>query len=171
MVASYLLSGLGVGALAGGVTYGARGWKGEPEARLRALVACLAAAYLPLVAVPGVVAMTVLSGLAGIFLAPVLACAFVVVDRHAPAGTVTEAFSWIVTAIGVGSAAGTALAGPAAQYGGVPAGFAVAGGGGVVALLVLLAGGRYLAVPNLRRRTENDPIGTAEPGFSGTHRA
>ncbi len=171
MVSSYLLSALGFGALVGGVAYGALRWSGAPERRLRALTVCLAVAYLPLAAVPGVAAMTALAALAGVFLAPVLACAFVVVDRHAPAGTVTEAFSWIVTACGVGAAAGTALAGPVAQYGGVAAGFVVAGGGGLVALAVLLAGGRFLAPSNLSGPRENDPTGAAEPGFSGTHRA
>ncbi|MDF3289006.1 MULTISPECIES: MFS transporter [Streptomyces] len=171
MVSSYLLSALGVGALIGGVVYGAVRWSGVPERRLRALMLCLALAYVPLVAVPGVPAMTALAGLSGLFLAPSLACAFVVVDRHAPAGTVTEAFSWLVTAFGVGASVGTAAAGPAAQYGGVPAGFAVAGAGGVVALLVLLAGGRVLAAPNAGRRPENDRIDAVEPGFSETHRA
>ncbi|MCQ4043435.1 MFS transporter [Streptantibioticus rubrisoli] len=171
MVSSYLLSALGAGALVGGVVYGAVRWAGAPERRLRALMLCLALAYVPLVTVPGVPAMTVLAGLSGLFLAPCLACAFLVVDRHAPAGTVTEAFSWLVTAFGVGASVGTAAAGPAAQYGGVPAGFAVAGAGGVVALLVLLAGGRVLAAPIARRRPENDRIDAVEPGFSETHRA
>ncbi len=171
MVSSYLLSALGAGALVGGVVYGAVRWSGAPERRLRALMLCLALAYVPLVTVPGVSAMTALSGLSGLFLAPCLACAFLVVDRHAPAGTVTEAFSWLVTAFGVGASVGTAAAGPAAQYGGVPAGFAVAGAGGVVALLVLLAGGRVLAAPIAGRRPENDRIDAAEPGFSETHRA
>ncbi|AEW97539.1 major facilitator superfamily permease [Streptantibioticus cattleyicolor NRRL 8057 = DSM 46488] len=171
MVSSYLLSALGLGALAGGVGYGARRWAGVPERRLRLLMVCLAVCYLPLALTPGVPLMTVLAGISGLFLAPVLACAFVVVDRHAPAGTVTEAFSWLVTAFGVGASAGTAVAGPAAQYGGVPAAFAVAGAGGVVALAVLLACGRFLVVPTVRQQRKNDRIGTVEPGFSGTHRA
>jgi MFS family permease len=144
MVSSYLLSALSLGALLGGIVYGARTWSGVPERRLRALTAGLAVCFVPLALVPGVAAMTALAGLSGLFLAPVLACAFVVVDRHAPVGTVTEAFSWIVTTMGVGAAAGTAVAGPAAQYGAASAAFAVAGAGGLAALLVLLATGRFL---------------------------
>lgn len=49
MVSSYLLSALGVGALVGGLAYGARPWAGPPERRLRVLVAALALGYLPLV--------------------------------------------------------------------------------------------------------------------------
>ncbi|MGW0119342.1 MFS transporter, partial [Streptomyces sp. NPDC003327] len=97
---------------------------------------------------PGPVAMTGLSVLSGVFLAPVLACAFIVVDRHAPRGTVTEAFSWLVTTFGVGAALGSAVAGPAVELAGTAAGFAVAGAGGLVALLVLLATGRVLTAPD-----------------------
>ncbi|MEU1538514.1 MFS transporter [Actinacidiphila glaucinigra] len=171
MVSSYVLSGIGAGALAGGVFYGARQWAGVPERRLRVLVAGLAVGYLPLALVPGVPLMCGLAVLAGLFLAPALACAFVVVDRHAPVGTVTEAFSWIVTTFGVGAALGTAVAGPAAQYGGAAAAFGVAGAGGVVALAVLLACGRYLKPPEPATGTEKDRIAVVEPGLRSTHQA
>jgi MFS family permease len=171
MVSSYLLSALSLGALLGGLVYGARHWPGIPERRLRLLMAGLALCYLPLALVPGVAAMTALAGLSGLFLAPSLACAFVVVDRHAPSGTVTEAFSWLVTAFGVGAAVGTAAAGPAAQYGGASAAFAVAGVGGLVALLVMVATGRFLAFPNPAGALEKDRIAAPEPGFTSTHQA
>ncbi|MFI2303739.1 MFS transporter [Actinacidiphila glaucinigra] len=171
MVSSYVLSGIGAGALVGGVFYGARQWAGVPERRLRVLVAGLAVGYLPLALVPGVPLMCGLAVLAGLFLAPALACAFVVVDRHAPVGTVTEAFSWIVTTFGVGAALGTAVAGPAAQYGGAAAAFGVAGAGGVVALAVLLACGRYLKPPEPATGTEKDRIAVVEPGLRSTHQA
>jgi MFS family permease len=171
MVSSYLLSALSLGALLGGLVYGARHWPGIPERRLRLLMAGLALCYLPLALVPGVAAMTALAGLSGLFLAPSLACAFVVVDRHAPSGTVTEAFSWLVTAFGVGAAVGTAAAGPAAQYGGASAAFAVAGAGGLVALLVMVATGRFLAFPNPAAALEKDRIAAPEPGFTSTHQA
>ncbi|MFJ4986049.1 MFS transporter [Streptomyces sp. NPDC088732] len=172
MVSSYVLSGTGFGALIGGVVYGARQWPGVPERRLRLLMAGLAVCYLPLVLVPGVAFMTALAALSGLFLAPSLACAFVVVDRHAPAGTVTEAFSWIVTGFGVGAAVGTAASGPAAQYGGAVAAFTVAGAGGLAALAVLLAGGSRPPAPsNQASGTEKDRIATAQDGLRSTHQA
>ncbi|MFH8982526.1 MFS transporter [Streptomyces varsoviensis] len=175
LVSSYLLSGLGVGALVGGVVYGARQWPGVPERRLRLLVTALAAGYLPLMLVPGVVAMTALAALAGVFLAPALACAFVVVDRHAPRGTVTEAFSWLVTSFGVGAAIGGAVVGPAVEYGGTAAGFAVAGFGGCAALAVLLVTRGFLAVAEGPvvggRGAENDRNAVVEPGFRAGHQA
>ncbi|MFJ1750425.1 MFS transporter [Streptomyces sp. NPDC088116] len=171
----WLMAALGLGALVGGMAYGAREWAGTPERRLRAIVVLLALGYLPLTLTPGVAVMTVLCAVAGVFLAPALACAFVVVDRHAPRGTVTEAFSWLVTTFGVGASLGTAVAGPAVEIGGTPASFGVAGAGGIAALLVLLATRRVLADPvspsNATPPTENDRSGAAEPGFSSGHQA
>ncbi|MFF1393958.1 MFS transporter [Streptomyces sp. NPDC058287] len=171
----WLMAALGLGALAGGSVYGARQWAGVPERRLRWLVALLALFYVPLVLMPGVVAMTALTALAGVFLAPSIACAFIIVDRHAPRGTVTEAFSWLVTTFTVGTSIGTAAAGPVVEWGGTVWGFAVPGAAGVAALLVLLATGRVLAAPRSAGRvagsSENDRNGAVEPGFSTGHQA
>ncbi|MEV6650593.1 MFS transporter [Streptomyces sp. NPDC051219] len=174
-VYGWLMAALGLGALVGGVVYGARQWAGAPERRLTLIVALLALGYLPLALTPGVPAMTLLAAVAGVFLAPAIACAFIVVDRHAPRGTVTEAFSWLVTTFGVGAALGTAAAGPAVELGGTAAGFAVAGAGGVAALLVLMATQQVLAAPGHRRdeknSSENDRNGAVEPGFRAGHQA
>ncbi len=178
-VYGWLMAALGLGALAGGMVYGARQWAGAPERRLRFLVALLAAGYLPLMLTPGIPVMVVLAAVSGVFLAPALACAFIVVDRHAPRGTVTEAFSWLVTTFGVGAAVGTGAAGPAVEHGGTAASFAVAAAGGVAALLVLLATRRVLAITpagplptdSVVMPSENDRIGAAEPGFRTGHQA
>ncbi|MEV8390402.1 MULTISPECIES: MFS transporter [unclassified Streptomyces] len=174
-VYGWLMAALGLGALIGGTVYGSRQWTGVPERRLRGIVALLALCYLPLTLTPGVVAMTALSALAGVFLAPALACAFIVVDRHAPRGTVTEAFSWLVTTFGVGAALGTGVGGPAVEHGGTSTSFAVAGAGGFAALLVLLVTQRVLKAPtgpsDATIRTENDRSGAAQPGFSSGHQA
>jgi predicted MFS family arabinose efflux permease len=185
----WLMAALGLGALLGGSVYGARSWPGVPERRLLVIVALLAVCYLPLALTPGTVAMTLLCVLSGVFLAPALACAFVVVDRQAPPGTVTEAFSWLVTTFGVGSALGTAVAGPVAQHAGTSAGFAVAGVFGLGALLVLTVTGRALTVPAPREEApatggktpttggntapdrENDRRDAPEHGFSSRRRA
>lgn len=170
-VASYVLAANGAGALAGGLGYGARAWAGVPERRLRVLSVGLALCYPPLLLVPALPVMLPLAALSGLFLAPALACAFLVVDRHAPAGTVTEAFSWVVTAVGVGASLGTAVAGAAAQHAGAAAAFGTAAGGGGAAMLVLLLTGRILTVPNLETDTEKDRIRPVEPRFSTTHQA
>ncbi|MEV0180888.1 MFS transporter [Streptomyces sp. NPDC050625] len=174
-VYGWLMAALGLGALLGGSVYGARRWAGAPERRLRVLVGLLAVCYLPLMLMPGAVAMVLLTVVAGVFLAPAIACAFVIVDRHAPSGTVTEAFSWLVTTFTVGASVGTGVAGPVVQSGGALWGFAVPGAAGAVSLLVLLATGRVLAAPAggavVAASSENDPNRAAEPRFSSGDRA
>ena len=174
-VYGWLMAGIGLGALIGGMAYGARQWAGDPARRLRVLVALLAVCYLPLMLMPGPVAMTLLTVVAGLFLAPAIACAFVLVDRHAPRGTVTEAFSWLVTTFTVGASVGTGLTGPVVEAGGALWGFAVPGVAGGVSLLVLIATGRVLAVPAGRAvvaaGSENDPNRAVEPRFRSGDRA
>ncbi len=174
-VYGWLMAGIGVGALVGGVFYGARQWSGEPARRLRVLVALLAVCYLPLTLMPGAVVMTLLTVVAGVFLAPAIACAFVLVDRHAPRGTVTEAFSWLVTTFTVGASVGTGLAGPVVEAGGALWGFAVPAAAGGVSLVVLLATRRVLAAAGggavVGSSSENDPNRAVEPRFSSGDRA
>ncbi|MFH8491345.1 MFS transporter [Streptomyces longisporoflavus] len=174
-VYGWLMAAIGLGALVGGSVYGARQWAGVPEKRLTVLVALLALCYWPLTLTPGAVAMTALAAVAGLFLAPALACAFIIVDRHAPRGTVTEAFSWLVTTFGVGASLGTAAAGPVVEWGGTVWGFAVPGAAGAAALLVLLATARVLVLPAdsavVAGSSENDRNGAVEPGFSAGHQA
>ncbi|MGW3021029.1 MFS transporter [Streptomyces longwoodensis] len=174
-VYGWLMAALGLGALLGGSVYGARTWPRAPERRLRVLVALLAVCYLPLMLMPGAVAMVALTALAGVFLAPAIACAFVIVDRHAPSGTVTEAFSWLVTTFTVGASVGTGVAGPVVEGGGAQWGFAVPGAAGAVSLLVLVAAGRVMAAPAVHAvvagSSENDPNRAVEPRFSSGDRA
>ncbi|WP_033423881.1 MFS transporter [Actinomadura flavalba] len=139
-----LLAAMAAGALVGGLAYGARTWYGDPSRRLRWLLAGLAAGYLPLVWAPGLALMVPLAFVSGIFLAPVLACCFSLVDGLAPAGTVTEAFAWIVAAVTAGGSLGSFAAGYGQEFGGVPGAFAGAAVGGLLALLLCLAGARLL---------------------------
>ncbi|RJL33230.1 MFS transporter [Bailinhaonella thermotolerans] len=145
-----LLAAMSAGALIGGLVYGARPRPMAADRQLTLLLCALAAGYVPVALAPAMPLMTMFALVSGVFLAPVLACGFTVVDVLAPRGTVTEAFAWIVTAVGAGGALGMALAGVAANAGGVHASFAVSAVAGLLATLVLAAGRRTLtpaAVP------------------------
>ncbi|MFF7736950.1 MFS transporter [Streptomyces sp. NPDC007984] len=174
-VYGWLMAALGFGALVGGTVYGARQWAGEPARRLTVLVALLVVCYLPLMLMPDAVPMVGLTALAGVFLAPAIACAFVLVDRHAPRGTVTEAFSWLVTTFTVGHSVGAGVAGPVVEVGGALWGFAVPALAGGVSLVVLIATGRVVAAPGqggvVVSGSENDPNRAPEPRFSSGDRA
>ncbi|MEO3822375.1 MFS transporter [Actinomadura sp. B10D3] len=144
LASGLLLACMAGGALAGGIVYGARSWAGEPHHRLPWLLAALAAGYIPLVLAPGLPVMSALAFLSGVFLAPVLACSFSLVDRLAPSGTVTEAFAWVAAAVGAGSSLGSFVSGIGQDLAGVPGAFVGAGAGGVLALLLCMLGGRTL---------------------------
>jgi MFS family permease len=142
-----LLAANAGGALFGGLVHGAR------RGNFPVLVTCLAAGYLPLAAAPAFPLMAVLAFLAGLSLAPTLAAAFTLVDSLAPRGTVTEAFAWLVTAVALGAATGSALAGIAGDLAGEHAAFACAGISGLLALGICLLGRRTLhAAPNTHAR-------------------
>jgi MFS family permease len=144
MIAGLLLAVMAFGALTGGLVYGARSWPGTDQRRFSVLTAALALGYLPLALAPVLPAMLVLAFLSGVFLAPMLACCFTLVDRLAPRGTVTEAFAWVVAAVGAGAALGSALAGVGQDLEGVTGAFAGAGAGGVLAVAIGLLGRRRL---------------------------
>jgi MFS family permease len=140
------------GALTGGLGYGARPRSGPAHRRLPLLMCGLALGYLPLMAAPAVPLMLGLAFLSGIFLAPVLACSFTIVDTLAPRGTATEAFAWVVAAMSGGAALGSAVAGIAGDRAGVPGAFAGAAVGGLLALALCLLG-RSLLRPSDRHET------------------
>jgi predicted MFS family arabinose efflux permease len=70
------------------------------------------------------------------------------VDHATPAGTVTEAFAWLETAVAVGAALGAASAGSVADAAGPAAAFGVAGAAGTVAALIAALRARPLNAPS-----------------------
>lgn len=137
----------GVGSFAGGVA--ATRWGGARTGTgLAGLLVALAVGHLALApAAGGVVALGVLTALAGVAIAPILASAYAMVDGAAPEGTVTEAFAWIATASAVGTSAGAALAGAVVDAASPAAAFGLAGGAAVLAALVVAARRRTLPTP------------------------
>jgi MFS family permease len=133
-----LLGLWGAGSLLGGMLAvrlgGAHGVAGL------VLVLCLlTAGHLALVPAAGsVVALGAVLTVAGAAIAPTYAAVYAMVDHAAPAGTVTEAFAWLATAIAIGASVGAAAAGAVADHAGPGAAFALAGVAGAVALLAAL---------------------------------
>ncbi|MEV8511933.1 MFS transporter [Dactylosporangium sp. NPDC051484] len=106
---SWLLAAQACGALIGGLVNTRLRIDGR---RLPLVATLLGLGYLPLLLTPSsVVPMVPLTVLCGLCLPPLLAAAFLTVDRIAPAGTAAEAFAWVATAFSVGAAAGAAIDG------------------------------------------------------------
>jgi hypothetical protein len=62
----------------------------------------------------------------GATIAPTIACGYLLIDRSAPAGTVTEAFTWAATGFMSGAALGNGLGGVMVDAGGPGAAFLAA---------------------------------------------
>ncbi|MFD8478755.1 MFS transporter [Kitasatospora sp. NPDC059673] len=109
--AGTLLALAALAGLLGALGYGAATWKADTATRTWVLALGMALGYLPLLLLPGPLPMAALAFLSGLGLAPLLAAAFVLVAELAPAGTVTEAFAWLITLFATGNAAGYAVSG------------------------------------------------------------
>jgi predicted MFS family arabinose efflux permease len=125
-LAGWLLAAWAVGALAGGLSAAARRWTLPPERRLTRLLVLFGLAFGPALLARSTPAMAGALAVAGAFLAPTLACIFVLTGARALPGTVTETFAWLTSSFLVGSAAGAALAGTLSGSGSGVRGFGAA---------------------------------------------
>jgi MFS family permease len=153
--AATLLALNAFGSLLGALVYGAVKWKSPAPRRLLGLRCGLAVSYAALCLVPSPPLMIVLMLATGCFLAPALTVTFVLVGELAPAGTVTEAFAWLITLFTTGAAAGSAVTGFALDHAGMGTAAATAVVGLVGGTLVQVAGRRSLA-----------PAGDPEPAVA-----
>ncbi|HZD69911.1 MAG TPA: MFS transporter [Actinomycetes bacterium] len=150
---SSALSGLflslwGGGSMLGGLIVGALTTARPPERRVVIRLGAVAVGVAPLAvamaAVPSFAACMVLAGLG---IAPAVACLYLLVDRSAPVGTVTEAFTWMTSAFTAGSATGSALGGSLVQHAGPGTAFLLALGAVAMAALLARVGRPSLAAP------------------------
>jgi predicted MFS family arabinose efflux permease len=140
-----LLGLWGLGSLFGGIAATRLGGGARRAGGVILLLTALAFAHGSLVFATGsVLAIAAVILLAGATIAPTAASVYAMVDRFAPAGAHTEAFSWVETAGATGAALGAAVAGPLVQSAGATAAFAFGGVAGAVAVLIALVGARRI---------------------------
>ena len=109
--AGVMLGALALGSALGGLWYGAREWSRDAADLLVLFAWPLALGLTPLALASSIPMMTVLLLIAGLFIAPSAAASFLLVGRLSPEEAVTEAFTWLSTAVTFGFALGGALAG------------------------------------------------------------
>ncbi len=141
-----LLALFSLGSMIGGLIYSARSWSLEIGRRYSAILMAMGVAVAPLIAVHALAPVFALSVLAGLCLAPMISCQFSLVGALAPAGTVTEAFTWHRAATVAGMAGGSALGGSLIDARGPGGAFAL-GCIGVVAAAALAVLGRRRITP------------------------
>jgi MFS family permease len=143
-----LLGVWGAGSLAGGVVAARMGGGARSGAGLALVLAALAAGHLALAAAASsAVALAAVLAVAGATIAPTYASIYAMVDHAAPAGTVTEAFAWLNTAVAIGASLGAACAGALADAAGPAPTFVLAGAAGSAAAFVAALRARPLTGP------------------------
>jgi MFS family permease len=117
-LAGVLLATWSVGSLLGGILYGAIAWRRPLDSVYVWMSALLPLGFLPALLAPSIPAMTLLIMTAGVLIAPQAAACNQLIGNVAPAGAVTEAYAWPVTATLVGFAPGTAIGGALLEHAG-----------------------------------------------------
>jgi predicted MFS family arabinose efflux permease len=134
-----LLGAWGVGSMIAGLAMGRLGAASDPPRRLALALGAWGLAHAALGASGEPVVLGLLLLVAGATIAPTLVSANGMLDDLAPTGTITEAFTWTSTGIGLGIAAGSSLAGALVEAASPGLAMVALGGGGVLAALVVRA--------------------------------
>ena len=128
-----LLGLWGVGSMLAGIVAACAGAPADPARRLTVLLACWGAAHAAIALAAGPAALGLALLVAGATIAPTLVCANAMLDHLAPAGTLTEAFTWTTAGLTAGIALGSTLAGAIVEAASPAAAMAALGGGGLLA--------------------------------------
>jgi MFS family permease len=134
-----LLGAWGLGSMFAGIAVARIGAADDPARRLALLLGAWGVAHAAIGAAGAPLTLTLLLFLAGATIAPTVVVANGLLDGIAPAGTLTEAFTWTATGMLGGAAAGSALAGALVEASSPGLAMALLGGGGVLAGLLVRA--------------------------------
>lgn len=145
-----------IGSAAGGLIYGARVWRRAPDVQINRVAFVAAVAFLPAIAAPNLWVLAPMAAIAGLAIAPLLSLLYTLISELAPAGMVTEAFSWLSVAFPIGFGIGAALSGAVADGPGARAAFSLACLGVGLGALALA-----------RWRTALMPLPSAPPAIRG----
>lgn len=125
-LAGVLIAGLAVGSMASGIGWGTVHWRMPLRHRLAAVLVLLTLCSIPLLLVTDIWVMVPFVVLAGVAVSPSLISSFTLAELLVPRTAVTEAFTWIGTALGLGVAIGASVAGKIVDLYGANAAFLVA---------------------------------------------
>jgi MFS family permease len=142
-----LIAALAVGSMTSGIGWGTVHWRTPLNRRLALVLVLLTLLILPLLVIENVWVMVPFVVVAGLSLSPSLISSFTLAELLVPQSAVTEAFTWIGTALGLGVAVGASLAGVVVDEVGANASFLVAVVPAGLAALVVALFQRTLVVP------------------------
>jgi len=142
-----LIAGLAAGSMVAGIGWGAVHWRVRLRHRLVVVLVVLTVLTLPLTLIGSYWLMLPVVVLTGVAVSPSLISAFTLAEVLVPRSQVTEAFTWIGTALGVGVAIGASIAGKIVDSVGANASFLVATVAAGAAAGVVASAQRTLHVP------------------------
>jgi MFS family permease len=137
--AGTLLAVMAACSMAGGLYYGGRTWASGVDRRYLWLAGLFAAAAAPLALADTVTQLGVLLAFVGLAYAPRMMSAYLLLDDLAPAGSLAEGYTWLVSATAGGTALGSATAGPVVQYAGPRWALAAAGAVALAGFALVIA--------------------------------
>jgi MFS family permease len=146
-MAGVLIAGLAVGSMVSGIGWGTVEWRSPLRHRLAGILLALTLLTVPLVLVREVWLMIPFVVLAGFAVSPSLISSFTLAELLVPRAAITEAFTWIGTALGLGVAVGGSIAGKMVDLYGANAAFLVATVSTAGAAAVVSGFQRLLRVP------------------------
>jgi MFS family permease len=142
-----LIAGLAVGSMVSGIGWGTVRWRLPLRRRLAWVLVLLTICSVPLLLVHHIWVMVPFVVLAGVAVSPSLISSFTLAEVLVPRAAVTEAFTWIGTALGLGVAVGASVAGKVVDVSGANAAFLVATVAAAIAAIVVGMFQRLLHVP------------------------
>jgi MFS family permease len=145
--AGVLIAALAIGSMVSGIGWGTVHFRAPVRRRLLVVLAVFVVTSLPLVVIGGLWLMIPFVVLAGLAVSPSLISAFTLAEVLVPRAVVTEAFTWIGTALAIGVALGASVSGKVVDVVGANAAFLVATTAAAGAGLVVALFQRLLVVP------------------------
>src|SRR3954449_3615077 len=142
-----LIAALALGSMASGIGWGTVHWRLELRRRLAGVLVLLTLCSIPLLLVHEIWVMVPFVALAGVAVSPSLISSFTLAELLVPRAVVTEAFTWIGTAIGLGVAVGASVAGKIVDVAGANSAFLVATVAAALAAITVALSQRLLHVP------------------------
>jgi predicted MFS family arabinose efflux permease len=132
-----MLAAWSLSSVAFGLFYATRPWPRQTSLRLPFLLGVFALS-ISLMSIPaGLLGLTLLSLVSGMWITPQATTHSTSADLVAPAGTSTEAFGWVVTAVTIGIATGQSTSGYLVEHVGVWSAFVSSSAAGLVIAVAL----------------------------------
>jgi MFS family permease len=144
--ASIMASTFAFGSLLGAVIYGAITWRMPVDQRLKLALIWFTLGTIPMFLSTSIWQMTAAIFLTGLGISPALIAINGVVENLAPPRSLTEAFTWVGSALATGAAMGSLIIGIVLDEMGLRSGQSVGVIGSLISLIIIYAFGRYLIV-------------------------